>query len=320
MTGEQVPQEQAAGQPAKHRALRTGGPIDALGEHPPGHYEDGIVEVVRGGSTEHCGQNGAVASTRHFRLCRHGDRVRVDHEIAPDRLDNELAGLLAEELFAPGWLSGAEVFERVFTGVVKTTVDEPVEAWSLFYDNTLRHIRDLWDHEPAAECSSLEEIVPVYRRSLELVPRGRVLDLGSCFGFLTMLLAERDGTEVVASDIDGGTVELLRNMARRRGIALGTLVCDSARIPLPDGAVDTVLAVHLLEHLEPEHGAEVLAEALRLARHRVVVAVPFESAPTLAYGHVRTFDPTALRELGRSTGEPFSVEEHHGGWLVIERT
>lgn len=306
--------------PAKHHALSTCGPIDPLGPHTPGHYEDGIVEVVRGYRDEHSGQSGHVTCTRHFRLCRHGDRVRVDHRISPETLNNELAGLLADELFAPGWLSGAEVFERVFTGIVKTTVDDPVEAWSLFYDNTLRIIRNQWEHKPGADCSSLEEIVPVYRRSLQLVPGGRVLDLGSCFGFLTMLLAERPQTEVVASDIDDGTIDLLRSMARRRGLKLGALVCDSARIPLPDGAVDTVLAVHLLEHLDPEHGAAVLAEALRLARHRVVVAVPFESTPCLAYGHVRTFDLTALRELGRSTGEPFFVESYHGGWLVIDRS
>jgi len=198
-------------------------------------------------------------------------------------------------------------------------VDDPVRAWALFYDNTLARIRALWGAEPGSACSSIEEIVPVYRRSLELVPGGRVLDLGSCFGFLAMLLAERAGTEVIASDIDQGSVELLRRMARRRGTTTGTLVCDAARIPLPDGAVDTVLAVHLLEHLEPDHGAAVVAEALRLARERVVIAVPFEAEPTAAYGHVRTFDLAALEELGRGTGQRFRVDEHHGGWLVLDR-
>lgn len=300
-----------------YRALS---PIDALGEHPPGRYEDELVEVVRETYSDHCGRFDRVADTRHFRLFRNGDRIRVDHRIEPRRLDNELAGTLADELFAPGWLGGAEVFERVFTGVVKTTVDDPVEAWALFYDNTLRRIRDRWEHEPGERASSVDEIVPVYRRSLQLVPTGRVLDLGSCFGFLTMLLAERAGTEVIATDIDDGTIGLLRRMGRRRGLPMGALVCDGARIPLPSGSVDTALLVHVLEHLEPEHGAAVLAEALRLARRRVVVAVPFESSPTLAYGHVRTFDLPTLDELGRSTGEPFRTERYHGGWLVIEKS
>jgi SAM-dependent methyltransferase len=302
---------------AKDHALRTGDPIDPLAAIPPGHYEDGIVEVARDGALAR--NSDSVARTRHFSLRRNGDRVRVDHRIPPERLDNDLAGLLSDELFAPGWLSGADVFERVFTGVVKTTADPALEAWALFYDNTLARIRSLWDAEPSENCSSLEEIVPVYRRALQRVPAGRILDLGSCFGFLAMLLAERPRTEVVASDINTGTVELLRRMARHRGLTMGTLVCDSARIPLPDGAFDAVLAVHLLEHLAPEHGSAVLAEALRLARHRVVLAVPFEDSPNLAYGHVRTFDLAGLRELGRTTGEPFAVDEHHGGWLVIDR-
>ncbi|GAB2743353.1 mycofactocin oligosaccharide methyltransferase MftM [Salinifilum aidingensis] len=298
--------------------LRTGGPIDAFDASTPGRYSDGLIEVTRAelmGGTE----QRTVASTRHFCLRRNGDRLRIGHRVAPERLDNELAGLLVEELFVPGWLNGAEVFERVFTGVVKTTVDDPVRGWSLFYDNTLERIRQLWSSAPGEESSSIAEIVPVYRRCLELVPGGRVLDLGACFGFLPVLLAERGGTEVIASDIDQGSIDLLRRMTRHRGVPMGTLVCDAARVPLPDGAVDTVLAVHLLEHLEPEHGAAVLAEARRLARRRVVVAVPFEQEPTAAYGHVRTFDPYALEELGRWTGEPFEVHQHHGGWLVIDR-
>lgn len=300
----------------RHHCLRTGERIDALAADVPGHYADGLVEVLRAGLAERSGGPGPVTSTRHFCLRRNEEHLEVTHAIRPDELNNDLAGLLADELFAPGWLSGAEVFERVFTGVVKTTVDDPAEAWSLFYGNTLDQIQLRWSREPRGH-RSIDEITPVYRRALELVPEGRVLDLGSCFGFLTMLLAERRGTEVIASDIDGGTVDLLRSMARRRGLPLGTLVCDAARIPLPDGAVDTVTAVHLLEHLEPEHGAAVLDEALRLARRKVVVAVPFEDEPTVAYGHLRTFDLTALRDMGVSSGHPFHTEEHHGGWLVL---
>ncbi|MBA8826371.1 SAM-dependent methyltransferase [Saccharopolyspora lacisalsi] len=304
----------------KSRSLPIGESIDAFAADAPGYYSDGLVEVVRRTAVDRNSSPKPVTSTRHFCLRRNGDRLQVSHGMRPHDLGNELAGLLADELFAPGWLSGAEVFERVFTGVVKTTVDDPVEAWSLFYGNTLDRIRLQWSQEPREHCSSIDEIVPVYRRTSELVPEGRVLELGSCFGFLSMLLAERTNTEVIASDINAGTVELLRSMARRRGLSLGTLVCDGARVPLPDGAVDTVVAVHLLEHLEPQHGAAVLAEALRLARHKVVVAVPFETEPTMAYGHLRTFDPAALHALGLGTGHPFRTEEHHGGWLVLSRT
>jgi hypothetical protein len=54
------------------------------------------------------------------------------------------------------------------------------------------------------------------------------------------------------------------------------------------------------------------------ARRRAVVAVPFEDEPTPAWGHVRTFDRDDPRALGAATGLPFTVTEHHGGWLVID--
>ena len=83
-------------------------------------------------------------------------------------------------------------------------------------------------------------------------------------------------------------------------------------------SADTVFAVHLLEHLPRGLDAEVLAEMLRVARRRAVVAVPFEDEPTPAWGHVRTFDLDDLHALGASTGLPYTVDEHHGGWLVID--
>jgi hypothetical protein len=47
--------------------------------------------------------------------------------------------------------------------------------------------------------------------------------------------------------------------------------------------------------------------------------VPFEDVPNPTWGHVRTFDPAALNAMGAATGRPYRVEEHHGGWLVIDR-
>jgi hypothetical protein len=61
----------------------------------------------------------------------------------------------------------------------------------------------------------------------------------------------------------------------------------------------------------------VITEALRVARHQVVVAVPLEDEPTAAYGHIRTFDLRQLGELGGRAGPHCSMHEQHGGWLVL---
>ncbi len=294
--------------------------IDPLAPCPHGRYDDHLVSVLR---ADRPGGGGGgpdpVVRTDHFCLTERGRRIELTHWLPPDQLDNDVAGLLAEELFAPGWLSGVEIFERVFTGVVRSCVDDPLLAWSTFYGNTLARIRQCWRAPSAAgrEPTTIGELAPVYAHALQLIPAGQVLDLGSCFGFLALLLAERPVNTVTASDLSGGTMGLLGAVAAARGLQVNTLVCDAARIPVPDGWADTVSVIHLLEHVSPGHGRAVIAEALRVARHQVVVAVPVEDEPTAAYGHIRTFDLRQLRELGDQAGQQCSVHEHHGGWLVL---
>jgi hypothetical protein len=300
--------------PELRRAARH---IDPLAPNPPGRYEDQLVRVVR--EEGRPGSRPApIVRTEHFRLCRRGRRIEVGHRIRPGQLDNDLAGLLAGELFAPGWLSGPDIFERVFTGVVRSCVDGPLSAWKVFYGNTLARILACWRNPEAGTHSSIAGFAPVYRRTAELVAPGSVLDVGSCFGFLPLLLAREPQYSVTASDLSGGTMRLLGTVATARGLRLDALTCDAARVPLPDRSVDTVTVIHVLEHLEPAHGDAVVGEALRLARRRVVIAVPFEDEPTAAYGHVRCFDHPQLVRLGRSTGRPFTVSTYHGGWLVME--
>jgi len=163
----------------------------------------------------------------------------------------------------------------------------------------------------------ISAFAPVYAHALQLIPAGRVLDVGSCFGFLPLLLAERPANTVTASDLSGGTMRLLATVAAARGVQVSTLVCEAARIPVADDWAETVSVIHLLEHVSPEHARAVLGEALRVARRQVVVAVPFEEQPSAAYGHVDSFDLRQLRDLGERTGRPWSVHEHHGGWLVV---
>ncbi|TNC21531.1 mycofactocin oligosaccharide methyltransferase MftM [Amycolatopsis alkalitolerans] len=285
--------------------------LDPLAPYPVGQYLDDLVRVVRAEED----RRPSVVRTEHFRLHRTGRRIEVSHRLRPDQLDNGLTGLLIDELFAPGWLAGQDVFERVFTGVVRSTVADPGAAWGTFYANTLAHLR-----EPSGAPPLIAGIAPVYARVLRLVPPGSVLDLGSCFGFLPLMLAERPRTTVVASDLVAGTTRLLAKVAAERGIPLRTLVCDATRVPLPDGCVDTVTVVHLLEHLDPAQGCAVLAEATRLARSAVIVAVPFEEVPAADYGHVRRFDLPALAALGAATGWHHKVSAFHGGWLVLDRS
>ena len=239
--------------------------------------------------------------TRTTRLTIDADG-QLRHRIPPGELSNDLAGWIADDLVAPG-LIPPNAFERTFVSVVG-------DAWLPFYRNTLRELAC-----GGAPGGTNAGMAPVHDRAADLA-RGSVVELGCCFGFLSLRLA-RDGHQVTAVDVCPGTVALLAAIAPALGTPLHAVAGDATAIPLADRSADTVFAVHLLEHLPPALASEVIAEMVRVARRRVVVAVPFEDAPNPTWGHVRTFDLADLAALGDATGRPYTVDEHHGGWLVV---
>jgi SAM-dependent methyltransferase len=292
-------------------------PIDALAPVVDGCYADPLV-VVEALHGDRGRKGDRTVRTAHFDLTPVGGRVHVAHVVPRAAVDDDLAGLLHEELFGPGWLRGTDLFERVFTGVVRTTAEDPLDSWELFYRNTMRRLEDPSTRSPCRGHGSIDGYAPVHDHVLELLGPGSVLELGCCFGFLALRVAA-SGRATTASDVSAGTVELLSRIAPRLGVDLATETADAARYPASDGCADTVLAVHLLEHLEPGHGTQVVAEALRLARRRVVVAVPLEDEPDETYGHVRTVSLDDLHRWGRGSGFPYDVHEFHGGWLVVDK-
>lgn len=301
-------------------------PIDPLSPSVGGRYEDALVVVEARG---HHGRPQAVAElgqrlvrTPHFEVFSGDGRLHVAHRLAPAEVDDDLAGLLSEELFVQGWVRGSELFERIFTGVVLSTDPDPEVAWEAFYRNSIRRIEDELDapsHATDGGHGSIAEYAPVYRQAAGLIVGGSVLELGSCFGFFSLLLAQWGEANVMASDISRGTVDLMGRMAGRLGVPLRTMVADATAVPLADRCADTVVCLHLLEHLDAEQGDQLIAEALRLAGRRVVVAVPLEEEPDEAFGHLRALTLDDLRVLGAGTGWPWHVFDDHGGWLVLDR-
>ena len=151
-------------------------------------------------------------------------------------------------------------------------------------------------------------MAPVHDRAAALAVGPHVVELGCCFGFLSLRLAA-EGHRVTAVDLVPGTARLLGSVVDGAGHAgRRPSPATRGRSRCADASADTVFAVHLLEHLPRGLDATVLAEMLRVARRRAVVAVPFEDEPTPAWGHVRTFDLDDLHALGAATGLPFTVD------------
>lgn len=264
--------------------------LDSLAPCPPGRWTHDHVTVER-------------VLSGPIRLRRTTDGLHVTHALTPDLLSERLVADVTASVQDAEF--GQNEFELTMVGLVRSTVPGALESWVTYYRNSLNELLD-----------GTAEFAPIHDKAATLV-RGRVLDLGSCFGFLPLRLAGA-GFDVVATDILPGTMRLLDAVAPHLGLAVDTLVCNAAGVPVPDDSADTVTAIHLLEHVDHETGAAVLAEALRIARARVVVAVPFEDEATACHGHIRTFDLASLDALGRTTGFPYEVFEHHGGWLVVD--
>lgn len=263
--------------------------FDSLAPCEPGMWSHGHVTVRRV-------DDGPITLTRT------GDELLVTHSLRADQLGERLVAEVTSSIADARF--GQTEFESTMVGLVRSTVPGALESWEVYYRNSLRELLD-----------GSADFAPIHEKATELV-RGSVLDLGSCFGFLPLRLAQ-SGVTVTATDILPGTMRLLDAVAPRLGLSVDTLVCDAANVPVADRSADTVTAVHLMEHVDETVGDAVLTEALRIARERVIVAVPYEDETQACHGHVRTFDSGELEKIGASTGRPFEVFDHHGGWLVI---
>jgi SAM-dependent methyltransferase len=138
----------------------------------------------------------------------------------------------------------------------------------------------------------------------------RLLDLGCGTGGYARALGE-GGRDVIALDVNPDYVRVARELGVRAE------VYDGAALPLEDGAVDTVVLLEVLEHLE--RPAELLAEARRVAALNVLAStpnctqsfdpVPIEFSHMLDLDHRQRFTAASLRDLFGSVFEEYSVEQ-----------
>ena len=210
-------------------------------------------------------------------------------------------------------------FEAAFTAQVEATDPVAERAWDRFYDATLARVADGWGHDVPGP-GTVATFTRIWATAAGLSRGAVVLDVGTCFGFLPLAFARLPGApRLLAAELSRPAAVLAARQARRLGREVTVLCADGRRLPVADGAVDTVLLLHVLEHAPPDVARQLLDEALRAAARRVVVAVPFEAAPDPVYGHVQVFDRPALARLGAATGWSVSLADQDGGWLVLDR-
>lgn len=160
-----------------------------------------------------------------------------------------------------------------------------------------------WSHKPQKE---------EFRHTVahELVKEGPILDVGCGDGFLMCSLTEKY-TEVQGVDLSPVAISLCREKG------LNASICDftNGRLPFPDSAFGTVIALDVLEHtLTPE---TLLAEMKRVSSKYIIISVPnFSSLPariqtlcgnvpennTPHKAHVYWFNYSVLMKLASDAG------------------
>jgi SAM-dependent methyltransferase len=249
--------------------------------------------------------------TPHFLIANGRVRPRVPHGIS-----NELADHIAAELVPLGLVPDGPAFERVFVDAVLSTQPDPERAWTDFYANTMRRLR----HGDRGGTGSVATFARIYERALSLIRGTTVLDVGCCFGFLPLLAVERDPRlKVIGTDLVPAAAALAGRISRARGGRARFAAADLLALPGGDQAVDTVLAIHVLEHLPARMTSSALAQLRRVAGRRVVIAVPLEEVPDPTFGHVQAFDLPKLARIGVTPGWSHDVQAADGGWLVLDR-
>ncbi len=215
-----------------------------------------------------------------------------------------------------GLVPDGPAFERLFVDTVLATHPDPMQAWTGFYGNTMRRLR----RPDAGGTGSVATFARIYAHVMSLIRGATVLDVGCCFGFLPLLAAETDPRlRVMGTDLVPAAAALAGHISRAHGSRARFAAADLLALPVADQAVDTVLAVHVLEHLPAEVSALALAQLRRVARHRVVIAVPLEEVPDPTFGHVQAFDLPRLARIGDAPGWSRAVHAEDGGWLVLDR-
>ena len=259
-----------------------------------------------------------VVGGLHVQLEVAADHLHVRYRLRGEHVDNGVVARLVAAWPDAGPPLDAGLLGRVVIGIVRTAHPGPATvAWGRFHAATLRRLAA---PRPAGG-DDVDAFGRIHQRAIAAVRGRRVLDVGSCLGFLPLLLA-RSGHEVVASDRDVAACRLVAAVADELDTRLSVLGADAVALPLADAGVDTVTAVHLLEHLDVPTGERVIAELCRVAARRVVVAVPYEAVPDRRYGHVRAFDDRRLHTLGagpRAAGWSSHLAHGDGGWLILDR-
>lgn len=277
-----------------------------------------------------------IHETAHFLLFLRDEApgTIIVHWFAPEEINSDVSHYLVRELKPFGILTQSQHFGQIQGGIIGSLFPDDVRrAWRFFGENTLQRLLTFMATAytpPLPDYATIGMFATLYQRVLELRVGPRFLDAGCASGFLPLLVSERVPflTEIVGVDIQQEAFEVAQKLAEERQLrnvrfAQADLLSDDF---CQLGRFDTVVALHVLEHVTEEEMYQALKNLLMVASQRLILAVPYEgNEPELAYGHLQVFTRAKLEAVGNwclqylgGSGRMW-CEDCVGGLLLIER-
>lgn len=124
-----------------------------------------------------------------------------------------------------------------------------------------------------AEADTFWEHIYRYRFAAQFVAGKRVLDIACGEGYGAAALSQSGAQDIIGVDV---SAEACEHAARRYGIE--ARLGDAQNIPLPNGAVDTVVSFETIEHIS--HPEKFLDECVRVLQPggRLIISTPNRNA------------------------------------------
>ena len=275
-----------------------------------------------------------IQETEHFLFARNPrDKVIIlVHTFLPTDLDNNVGYYLMQELTPFGLIKSENAFGALLVGiVVSTNLNDPISAWGQFSLNTLAQIKNkIYDSPQNARLDFITSFAYIYQRLFALKVGSELLDVGCACAFWPILVAQtldKIPQRIVGVDNRQDAINLSMQLASLTNTtSIEFLIADVlASEFLELGVFDTVTVIHLLEHIPEIHLPLALSNLLQVTRYRLLIAVPYEEQPELAYGHEQVFNREKLEAWGQwcikqldGKGRAY-CEDVQGGLLVIEK-
>ena len=276
-----------------------------------------------------------IQETEHF-LCATdpaNDITFLVHNFYFQNVDNNVGYYLMKELAPLGLIKSDKTFGAALVGIViSTNLDDPVSAWGQFSLNTLQQMKEIVNRSSLQSNRQdfIASFAAIYQRLLALKVGSELLDVGCACAFWPILVAQtldKIPQRIVGVDNRQDAINLsmqlasLTNTTSTEFLMADVLASEFLEL----GAFDTVTVIHLLEHIPEMHLPLVLSNLLQVTRCRLLIAVPYEEQPELAYGHEQVFNREKLETWGQwcikqlnGKGRAY-CEDVQGGLLVIEK-